>query len=115
MKVISTRLHGALDYLTCGALLAAPRLLRLEDERASLALRAAGGAAAAYSPFTDYELALARVLPMRAHLALDAASGLALAASPWLLGFSDKGPRYWAPHALAGATELLVVALSKTR
>ena len=115
MRVIPTQIHGVLDYLTGATLLAAPRLLALDDVPASArVLRMAGGGAAAYSTLTDYELGLVRVLPMPAHLALDAASGALLASSPWLFGFANNGPRYWLPHVLIGATEMLAAATTKT-
>ena len=48
MRVISTRTHGAIDYLTGAGLLAAPALLGISDEPvAARALRAAGLAATA--------------------------------------------------------------------
>ncbi len=113
--MIPTSVHGAIDYLTGGMLLAAPRLLGLTDEpRAALVLRSAGGGALAYSLITDYELGLLRLLPMPAHLAMDAASGVLVAVSPWLLGFAGKGPRYWLPHVLVGATEVLAATTTKT-
>jgi len=31
------------------------------------------------------------------------------------LGFAKEGPRYWLPHVLVGATEMLVAATTKTR
>jgi hypothetical protein len=52
---------------------------------------------------------------MPAHLAMDAASGAFVASSPWLLGFAKDGPRYWLPHVLVGATEILAAATSRTR
>ncbi len=52
---------------------------------------------------------------MRAHLAMDAASGAFLASSPWLLGVAINGPRYWVPHALLGAGEVLAALTSRTR
>jgi hypothetical protein len=76
MRVISTRTHGAIDYLTGAGLLVAPPLLGISDEPASSrALRAAGLAATAYSLLTDYEFGLLRIIPMPAHLAMDATSG----------------------------------------
>ena len=105
-----------LDLVTSGTLLAAPRLLGLEKESpAASVLRMAGGGALAYSMLTDYEFGLIRVLPMRAHLAMGAASGAFLASSPWLLGFANNGPRYWVPHALMGAGEVLAALTSRTR
>ena len=116
MRMISTRTHGVLDYLTGGTLLAVPGLLGLKDVPASArVLRLAGGGAALYSLLTDYELGALRVLPMPVHLAMDAASGALLASSPWLFGFASEGPRHWVPHVLAGATEMLAAATTRTR
>ncbi len=116
MRVISTRTHGVLDYLTGGTLLAVPGLLGLKDIPTSArVLRLAGGGAVLYSLLTDYELGAVRLLPMPVHLAMDAASGALLASSPWLFGFAGEGRRYWLPHVLVGATEMLAAATSKTR
>ncbi len=116
MALFSTKIHGVLDYATGGALLSAPNLLGLGDVPASArVLRLAGGGAALYSVLTDYELGAVKLVPMPVHLALDAASGALLASSPWLLGFAKEGPRYWLPHALVGAFEMLAAATSKTR
>jgi len=91
MRIISTKTHGAIDYLTGAGLLAAPSLLGISDEPAAArTLRAAGLAATAYSVLTDYEFGLVRVIPMPVHLAMDAASGVLLAASPWLFGFAGR-------------------------
>ena len=116
MRIIPTQIHGLLDYATRGTLLSAPRLLGLDDVPASArALRLAGGGAALYSMLTDYELGVVKLLPMPLHLALDAASGAFLASSPWLLGFAGEGRRYWLPHVLVGATEMLAADTTKAR
>ena len=115
LRIVPTSVHGAIDYVTGGALLAAPSLLGLKDQpRSALVLRSAGGGALAYSLITDYELGLLRLLPMPTHLAMDAASGILVAASPWLLGFANRGPRYWLPHVLVGAMEVLAATSTKT-
>jgi hypothetical protein len=115
MRVISTRTHGAIDYVTGTGLLAAPALLGIPDEPAAArALRAAGLAATAYSLLTDYEFGLVRVIPMPAHLAMDAASGVLIAASPWFFGFAGRGPRYRRPHVVIGLAEVLAALMSKT-
>lgn len=116
MRVISTRAHGMIDYLSGGMLLSAPSLLGLTEVPASARVfRLAGGGAALYSLLTDYELGAVRVLPMPVHLAMDAASGALLASSPWLLGFAKEGPRHWVPHVLAGATEILAASTTRMR
>jgi short-subunit dehydrogenase len=112
-RPISTRLHGALDYLTGGLLAAAPSVLGLErDAPAARSMRAAAAGHAGYSLVTDYELGAVKALPMRAHLALDAAGAVALAASPWLLGTARRGRRHWLPQLGFGLYELGAVALS---
>ena len=116
MRFIPTRVHGILDYATGLLLIAAPWLLGFARYGAETWIPVLLGAGAlAYSLLTDYELGLVKVLPMKAHLALDAASGVLLAASPWLFGFAGRGRRYWLPHALMGATEILAAATTKTR
>jgi hypothetical protein len=116
VRIVSQKTHGVLDYLTGAALLAAPKALGLEDvPPSSRALKLAGGGALAYSLLTDYELGVAKLLPMPIHLALDAASGALLASSPWLFGFAENGTRYWLPHALVGAQEILAAATTRTR
>ncbi|HLL40819.1 MAG TPA: hypothetical protein VK357_14330 [Rubrobacteraceae bacterium] len=116
MQIIPTKAHGILDYLTGAALLAAPKALELEDvPSSSRALQLAGGGAIAYSLLTDYELGVAKLLPMPVHLALDAASGALLASSPWLFGFAKDGARYWLPHVLVGTQEMLAAATTRTR
>jgi len=116
MRVISTRTHGAIDYLTGAGLLVAPPLLGISDEPAAArALRAAGVAATAYSLLTDYEFGVVRIIPMPAHLAMDAASGVLVAASPWLFGFAGRGPRYSLSHLVIGLAEVLAALTSKTR
>jgi hypothetical protein len=115
MRVISTKTHGVIDYLTGTRLLAVPALLGISDEPAAArTLRAAGLAATAYSLLTDYEFGLVRVIPMPVHLTMDAASGVLLAASPWLFGFAGRGPSYRLPHLFVGASEVLAALTSKT-
>ncbi len=115
-RPISTRMHGVIDYATSAALVAAPELLGLKGVRASaLAPRIAGTGGTVYSALTDYEHGVAKRIPMRAHLALDAASGVLLAASPWLFGYAKAGRKYWLPHVVVGAGEVLAALTTKTQ
>jgi hypothetical protein len=116
LRIIPTSVHGVLDYVTGSALLAAPELFKLKEvPSAALTPRIAGAGATAYSLMTDYELGAVRLLPMPVHLALDAMSGALLASSPWLLGYAKNGPRYWLPHTLVGASEILAALTTKTQ
>ncbi len=115
-RIVPTRVHGLLDYAASGLNLLAPTLLGLEGSSpAALAPRLAGAAGAAYGLITAYELGAVRLLPMRAHLALDAIKGALLASSPWLFGYAGGGTRYWLPHALLGASDVIAAAVSRTR
>src|SRR4051812_45098498 len=84
MRLISTRTHGVLDYLTAGALIALPRAMGW-SRRVTGLLTGAAALHVGYSLVTNYELGLVRLLPMRAHLAMDAVAGAALAAAPLMM------------------------------
>jgi len=115
MRVVPTKVHGALDYMTGPALTIAPELLRMKDGKsASLPPRLVGLGVTATNAVTDHELAPKRVVPMKAHLALDAARGLALALAPWIGGSARGGTRYWLPHAIVGAKEIALALTTKT-
>ena len=76
MRFIPTRVHGVLDYMTAGVLIAAPSLLNFRKDGMQRWLPIALGVGTiGYSLLTDYELGLFKVIPMPMHLALDAANG----------------------------------------
>jgi hypothetical protein len=111
MKLISRPVHAVLDYLVGSLLIAAPWLFHFADQTAATYIPVAfGGAAIVYSLFTDYELALVRLLPFSTHLALDIASGVLLAGSPWLFGFAD---RISTPHLVGGIFEICAGLLTR--
>ena len=85
--------------------------MRTHSRRRTLKL--ADGGATAYSPLTNCEFGVLKLLPMPVHLALDAASGALLASSPWLFGFARCGTRYWLTHGLVSATEILAAATTE--
>ncbi len=84
MKPMTTRIHGMLDYLSVGVLLALPRVFHWRKEPTRL-LTASALSTLVYSLLTRYEWGLARVLPVKAHLALDTTSGVILCGAPLLL------------------------------
>lgn len=108
--MISTRIHGAIDYAVAGVLLAAPFLFGFADGGpAQWATMTMGGIALLYSLFTRYELGLIRLLPMRGHLMIDLAFAPVLIGLPFLWRFSGQ---VWLPHVVLGAAGLLVTALT---
>ena len=112
MRFIPTPVHGVLDYLTAGVLIAAPSLLGFRRGGAQTWLpMALGVGTIAYSLLTDYELGLVKVIPMPVHLALDAANGALLSASPWLFGFAEEVST---PHLGLGLFEIGAAAFSQT-
>ena len=110
MRFIPTRVHGVLDYVTAGVLIAAPSMLGFRKNSMQTWLPIALGVGTiGYSLLTDYELGLFKIIPMPMHLALDAANGALLAASPWLFGFAEE---ISAPHLGLGLFEIVVTASS---
>jgi hypothetical protein len=113
MRFLSTRVHGMLDYLTGGLLIAAPWLFGFADGSAAQWVPVGlGTTIILVSLITGYEFGLARIIPMRGHLALDGLAGLLLAVSPWAFGFADR--TYW-PHLIIGIAEIGLSRVTRTR
>lgn len=111
MKVIGTRAHGVLDYLTGVLLIAAPWLFGFATGGVEQWLpQLLGAMTIVMSLLTRYELSVAKVIPLDVHLGLDMASGALLAVSPWLFGFADI---IWWPHLLVGLTEIVVPMMTR--
>jgi len=113
MRVIPTFIHGIIDYGTGALLILAPFLLGFADGTAAQWVPIIIGIAIiGQSLMTQYELSVAKVIPMPTHLMLDAGTGAILAASPWLFGFSD---RVYLPHLIVGLFEIVVSFISENR
>jgi hypothetical protein len=111
MKVIGTKTHGFLDYLTALLLIVAPLLLTSNYNTAETWVPVTLGVLTIiYSLMTNYELGVSRLIPMRYHLLLDIANGVILALSPWLFGFADH---IWVPYVLTGIAEIIISSLTK--
>jgi hypothetical protein len=111
VRLISTRVHGVIDYVVGLALIAVPLAVGINP-----AHRAAewvpiilGIGAIGYSMLTRYEFGFIRVLPMPAHLGMDVVSGLLLAASPWLFRFAADV--HW-PHVIVGIAEIGIALMT---
>ncbi len=110
MQLISTRVHGILDYLTAATLPALPRMLGWSKGVNRLLSGAAFGTLL-YSILTRYELGLFKLLPMRIHLMLDAMSGILLCASP--LFFPDEEREVRASLVGLGLFEIAAALLTE--
>lgn len=109
--MISSKTHAILDYLMGLLLIAVPWLLGFADDSAATVIPVILGVSTLlYSLLTNYEYAMARVIPYRVHLTIDFIAGLLLLVSPWLFGFSD---RIYLPHVILGAFEIVAVLLSR--
>ncbi|HEY8567134.1 MAG TPA: SPW repeat protein [Beijerinckiaceae bacterium] len=112
MRFIPTRIHGMLDYGSGLLLIALPYLFRFADGTAAQYVpQVIGVAVLLMSLITDYELSIAKLIPMPVHLAVDVAGGLLLAASPFLFGFSDRV--MW-PHVIMGLAEIGAGLMTRT-
>ena len=113
MKFLTPAIHGALDYLAAGGLIALPFLLGLgEDGPVALYLSVAGGIGLiVYSLLTDYAYSAAKVIPFKLHLILDSLAGGAFVVAPFLLGFDGLTRIY---YIVMGIGVWLVVALTSS-
>lgn len=112
MRFMSTRAHGALDYVLGAFLIAAPWILDFNRGGAETWVPVTLGVVIiVYSMFTDYEMGMVHQIAMPTHLGLDVAAGLFLLASPWLFGF-DEYVR--TPHVTVGVIAVLAGLVTQT-
>lgn len=111
MKIISSKVHGTLDYLVGFILIISPWLFGFASGGAQMSIPIILGLGAIiYSIVTNYELGFFKVIPFKVHLFIDALSGILLASSPWLFGFADH---VYIPHLVFGLLEIIVVLLTR--
>jgi hypothetical protein len=91
MKIISRKMHGALDYGSAILLIAAPWLFAFSDvEPAKSISIAAGILILAMSLMTNYETSMLKLIPMQIHLYADIMLGIFLLISPWIFKFNGE-------------------------
>ena len=117
LRMIPPKVHGIMDYLIGIVLLLAPNLLGFaEVGGAAVGIpRVLGVIILLQALVTDWEVGIARALPLRAHLMLDYLLGAFLAVSPFLFGFSDEEANAWTPHVVVGLLILGQALLTRTR
>ena len=112
MRILSTRVHGIMDYAMGILLLASPYLFGFATGGVKQWLpMILGVAMIGMSLLTRYEWGAIRMIPMPVHLAVDGLSGALLAVSPWLFGFSGV---VFLPHLVLGLIELGTSLMTET-
>lgn len=110
MRVLSTRFHGILDYMTGLLLIGSPWLFAFYMEgKESLVPVLTGVFMILYNACTRHEaglLGLGKGLNLHLHFRLDILTAIFLGASPWLFDFGDY---VFLPHF---AMALLITLLS---
>lgn len=101
--MISTKVHGYLDYMMGLLLIVSPWVFHFPEGAATTLPIVLGAGTIIYSLITDYELGLLKVLSMKAHLGIDLMAGVLLIAAPWLFGFADEV--IW-PFVILGVVEI---------
>lgn len=101
--MISTKIHGYLDYLMGVVLILAPWIFDLPDGSATTIPIVLGAGTIVYSLLTDYELGAKPLIPMKTHLGIDLFAGIFLIASPWIFDFADRV--FW-PFVVLGVIEI---------
>jgi hypothetical protein len=110
--VISTRIHGILDYVVSALVVALPWIFDFARGGAETWVPVLlGTSSIMYSLLTNYEYGVFKLIPMPSHLLLDVVSGIMLTLSPWLFDFQDEV--HW-PHLTFGILEVLVVSVSSS-
>lgn len=110
MTIISTRVHGIMDYLMGVILIIAPWVFNFAAGGAETWIPVILGVGTIlYSLMTNYEYGAANIISMRTHLWLDGIAGLFLAISPWLFNFADI---VYLPHLILGVLEIGAVLMT---
>lgn len=113
MKIISTKVHGILDYMMGVILIASPWIFGFAESGIQIWVPIILGVLAIiYSLMTDYELGLSDNISMRTHLIMDFCSGILLAASPWIFGFANQ---VYLPHLVLGIIEIGAAAFTSSK
>lgn len=115
-RIIPTKVHGVLDYLSALALLAAPNIFGFEDVGGAAVWipRILGIAILLMALLTRYELGVAKLIPMPLHLVIDVIVSMFLAASPFVFNFVNNPSNVWMPHIVVGIVTFIITLLTQT-
>lgn len=101
-KMISPRVHAALDYAVAGSFVLMGALLWKRNRRAAIGSLLCGGATAAVSLLTDYPGGVRKVIPYTMHGQIDTGLVAMTAAMPRLVSIqNDREAKFFARQAVA--------------
>jgi hypothetical protein len=117
MKIIPTKIHGIIDYVSGLILILTPVIFGFAELTGAPVLipRILGVTIIIMSLLTRYEVGLVTLISFRIHLAIDYIGGFILATSPWFFGFSSLSKNVWLPHLFAGIILFAIALISETR
>ena len=110
--MISTKVHGYLDYMMGILLIASPWIFDFPDGIATTLPIVLGAGTIIYSLMTNYELGAFGLIPLKVHLGIDVVAGILLAAAPWIFGFADE---VYLPFVILGVVEVGAALLTEKR
>lgn len=108
MKIISTRLHGILDYATAFILILPWIVDYHPTSEDTWILAASGTFIFIYSIITNYEVGMLKLLPMKGHMILDVLVSAFLIVAPFIFSL----PHYTNWTMIVGVVGLITTVLS---
>ncbi|MEM9618775.1 MAG: hypothetical protein AAF936_12515 [Pseudomonadota bacterium] len=111
MKILSSKIHGFIDYAAAAALIVAPFFVLPAGAPviATLLSVAAGVALIIYSLITDYSVSARKAIPFKLHLLIDFIAGVSFIIAPFVLGFEGVTKFYF---LIMGGAVIMVVLLT---
>jgi hypothetical protein len=112
VKIITTRAHSLIDYVSALLWIALPWLAGFASNNAATRAPVILGAVTIlYSLATDYEYSIVKKISLKNHLALDFVGGVVMAFSPWIFDFNQH---IWLPHLVTGLVTIAINFFTST-
>jgi hypothetical protein len=111
MRVLSTKIHGIMDYLMVVLLAVSPWIFGFtEHPAAKFASPTFAAGVLVLALCTKFELGLIKIVSMKFHLIFDVFLGLALVITPWALAFAKY---VYIPYVVMGLVQMFVAVVTK--
>lgn len=108
MKIISSKVHGILDYLTVIFLFAAPTLFKMEGNLCTFTY-ALGGIHLLLTALTNFEVGIFKVIPFRIHGVIELIVSVALIAVAFWFKNNESELGFYFYLALAGVILIVFI------